>query len=715
MAEVISGSAKIFLGLVLHNHQPVGNFPSVFGVAYEQSYLPMIEALERHPSVRLSLHYSGPLLDWITVNRPEFISRLKNMASRGQVEIVGGGYYEPILPGIPDSDKVGQIRMMADYCEKNFGQRPRGLWLAERVWEPALPVHLAAAGVGWTVVDDTHFKMVGLDDECLHGYFVTEDQGYPVNVFSTSKYLRYSIPFQAVDEVLAYLRQSASSSEARILVMGDDGEKFGVWPKTWDHCWGKGCWIERFFKGLEDNSSWLITTTPGDFSQQFPPSGRIYLPCASYDEMLEWALPYRKSQEFVDIKHELEAEGHRDITAFMKGGFWRHFGVKYPEVNWMQKRMLHAHRKVEKARDVTGVAAGQDELWKSQCNCPYWHGVFGGLYLADIRATTYRNIIDAERKADAAVHGQEPWLTSEELDLDNDGHKEIAVEGSAWSAFISPRQGGALVEWDLHSPCFNVLSSLARRPEAYHSKLSQKGGGKPAAGTETIHSGIHLKTPLDVPKLSYDRMPRFSLLDHLLSPELDLQAFSSAEYDELADFAGLPYEARVDALGDVTAVRLTRLGHVMTAGSRVPLRLEKNLVIQKGREALGISYTIRNEGSHPVAGILGVEWNINLLGGGHNDQAYYEIPGRQLSDTHLDSSGELDDVENIVVGNRYLGIRLELSLDPVSQVWRFPVETISNSEDGVEGLYQASCILIRFPLSVLPGCEARLRMDWKRV
>jgi hypothetical protein len=51
------------LALAIHNHQPVGNFGWVFAEVYDRAYLPMLEALERHPGVRLSLHYTGPLLD----------------------------------------------------------------------------------------------------------------------------------------------------------------------------------------------------------------------------------------------------------------------------------------------------------------------------------------------------------------------------------------------------------------------------------------------------------------------------------------------------------------------------------------------------------------------------------------------------------------------------------------------------------------------------
>ena len=139
-------TARISLALALHNHQPVGNFGWVIAEVFEQAYLPMVDALERHPSIRVALHYSGPLLDWMRAERQEFVGRLRVLADRGQVEIMGGGYAEPILVSLPERDRVGQLRRMADEVEEAFGARPNGAWLAERVWEPDLPTSLVAGG-----------------------------------------------------------------------------------------------------------------------------------------------------------------------------------------------------------------------------------------------------------------------------------------------------------------------------------------------------------------------------------------------------------------------------------------------------------------------------------------------------------------------------------------------------------------------------------------
>jgi alpha-amylase len=129
----------------------VGNFGWVFGDVYEQAYRPMLDALDRHPGVRVALHYTGPLLDWLRAERPEFLGRLRALVDRGQVELLGGGYYEPVLASLPERDRLGQLARMAEELEQITGRRPRGAWLAERVWEPDLPTSLVRAGYSWTI------------------------------------------------------------------------------------------------------------------------------------------------------------------------------------------------------------------------------------------------------------------------------------------------------------------------------------------------------------------------------------------------------------------------------------------------------------------------------------------------------------------------------------------------------------------------------------
>ena len=735
---------RIYLGLAIHNHQPVGNFPWVFEEAYRQAYRPMLEALERYPSVRLSLHYSGCLIDWLKENHADFIDRIAALVARGQVEVMGGGYYEPILPAIPDCDKLGQIRKMSDWVEATFGQRPNGMWLAERVWEPHLAKFAAESGIQWTVVDDSHFKMVGLDDQDLFGYYVTEEQGQTLRVYGSSKRLRYQIPWKRVADVIDFLRSEATEDGQKIAVMGDDGEKFGNWPGTYEYCWKKG-WVERFFRALQHNSDWLETIILGEYARRFPALGRIYLPTASYAEMMEWALPAHQSYLYSKLTHQLDAEGRQDITKFMRGGLWRNFLVKYPEINSMHKKMLWVHDKIwhhaalsnapldvansEAATQSTADGPGTqqtgvapqalsadtqtlDELWKSQCNCPYWHGVFGGSYMTDIRAEVFRHLIAAENAIDSQRYGQRPWLAWGTMDFDRDSLPELLVETDRMNVYFDPARGGRVFEWDWRPGQFNLIATIARRPEAYHIDLREhaarqaEAGAGPGSGGEevkTIHETIRVKEKGLEKRLWYDWYERRLLIDHFLHPSTTLESFMQAAYGEEGDFVNQPYESAVQESDGRVRVTLTRDGHVWNNGLWLPFRVEKAFEVMPSSDEAVAWYVVTNQSENGADVWFGVESNFNLLGGGKNDAAHYHIPGVNLEDSHLDSVGETADVSTVALANTWLDIGVTLHSNPPATLWRFPIETIGNSEAGFERVYQSSCVLLHWKLRLDPG------------
>ena len=711
---------SIHLGLLIHNHQPVGNFPWVFQQVYQEAYLPMIEALERHPNVRLSLHYTGSLLDWMEEAQPTCLQRIALLVQRGQVEIVSGGYYEPILPSIPDKDKLAQIRRLTERVQRDFGIRASGMWIAERVWEPGLPQFLKAAEIEWTILDDIHFKNVGLEDHDLYGYYATEDQSSIVKVFATSKSLRYTIPWRPVTETIDNLRALATPAGRRIVVMGDDGEKFGSWPETGPYCWGsegRPGWIEEFFTALEQNADWLHTIPLGVYARDYPALGRIYLPTSSYIEMTEWALPPQKSFIFGKLLHQLEEQKRGDILQFMRGGFWRNFLVRYHEINNQHKKMLRVHKKVYDAGATpeTGVV----QLWKAQANDTYWHGLFGGIYMGHVRSAIYHHLIKAENAADSARFGAGHWQCYEYTDFDRDSQDELIVESDQQNLYLDPRRGGSLFEWDMRRSMHNLLSVMTRHQESYHETLrqyEQERRQREAASAQhsssaqprnqestepaSPHSSVRTKEPDLDRRLVIDQYRRNSLVDHFFAPSVTLDHFAHGRYDEQGSFVELPYEAEVQQDASGITITMTRVGQVKRPGALEPLpvQVEKKLYVPIGEERLITSYTILNKGQSRLQTRFASEWNVHLLGGGANDQAYYHIDGHMLDNSHFDSSGEVSQVQGFHIGNNWIGQDLEFLLSEAATLWRFSIETITGSEAGFERNHQGSCLTLLWPL-----------------
>ena len=168
---------RIRLALVLHNHQPIGNFDHVFEQAYQDSYLPFLDVFSRYDPLRIALHTSGPLMEWLDQRHPDYLDRLAELVATGRVEIVGGAFHEPILAMIPARDRLGQIRSYTRWLENRLGAKVRGMWMPERVWEQSFTRDLADAEIEYTVLDDFHFKNAGVEDSELAGYYLTEDEG----------------------------------------------------------------------------------------------------------------------------------------------------------------------------------------------------------------------------------------------------------------------------------------------------------------------------------------------------------------------------------------------------------------------------------------------------------------------------------------------------------------------------------------------------------
>lgn len=733
-----NGDRHISLGLVIHNHQPVGQTDEVFEEIFEQAYEPMVAALELHPGVRLALHYTGSLLDWLREQKPEFMQRIRDLVARGQVEILSGGYYEPILPSIPDDDKLAQIRKLTQSVAGDFGYSATGMWLAERVWEPTLPTYLHAASIEWTIVDDIHFKMAGLTDDDLSGYYVTENNGSTLSVFGTSKQLRYTIPWRDVRETRVFLQQEAVATPGKILVMGDDGEKFGAWPGTHELCWtrdGSSGWVDEFFSMLEENRAWLHTVKLGDHVRNFPAVGRVYLPTASYNEMMEWALPAAQAYRFTKLYRKLE-DAEDPAAQFMKGGFWRNFMVKYPEVNTQHKKMLRVHDKIMQARqaliergdDPTAADLGEEDLLRGQSNDTYWHGLFGGVYMTDIRVRVQAYLNRAQDAAERAVYGEQNWINPEISDFDRDSLQELLIEGNALNLYVDLADGGSIFEWDLRSHNYNLASTVSRRPESYHQTLREyeekkrQGNREPRVGdqeaqegeVESPHEAVRVKEEGLDRYLNYDPYRRGCMIDHFIGPGTTLEAFAKARYNEEGDFIYGAYKAELETVGnDVLHVALERDGHITTETGRRPVRVSKRLTLKPGSPDFRVLYTIQNTSDTELVAVFGSEWNLNLLGGGHNPSAYYRVGGYELEDAALDSTGELRNVRELALGNTWLGIEMALKASHEATFWRFPIETVSGSEAGFERTYQGSCILLQWLLKLRPDDSVDIELEWK--
>jgi len=650
--------------LCLHNHQPVDNFDPVFAQAYADAYLPFLDRIEKRPKIKFVAHYSGPLLEWLDKNRPEFLDRLRALD-------------EPIFTMLPDEDAAGQLAMMSDFLLKRFGRRPEGAWLPERVWEQGLVPVLVRSGVKYTVVDDFHFRAAGVSPPDLDGAYLTEDRGELLRVFPLHEELRYAIPYKDPEWTIDYLQRYGDDAGRRTVVYADDGEKFGLWPNTKRHVYDEG-WLDRFLDALDAASDRVRTCTFSEALANSAPPRRVYLPSTSYREMGEWSLPPAAQADYESLADELRRQNRFDAAKpFLLGGTWRGFKTKYPEANLMYGRMLHVSRKAR----ASGKRDALQELYRAQCNCSYWHGVFGGLYLPHLRGSVYRHLIAAEK-----ILEKNGAPGAETLDLDLDGRADVRLHNPKLNVFITPSMGGHIVELDARDAGVNLMASLARRKEHYHSKLRQATSAPSEA--KSIHDVVVSKVENLDRHLVYDAHPRASLVDHFYATDATLEDVTQG-WKEIGDFTTGAYEAE-PPLGATCALR--RRGRV----GGVAVRVRKDIALA-GTEIVA---TYNLEAEAPVEAIFGVEFNVALLSP--------NAPEAVVSGPDPKRTGSLGDrVEGrgvrMSISDQWHGLDLEFVAPRGADYWSYPVHTVSQSETGFELSYQSTVILPHWKVRLEPG------------
>lgn len=689
--------------LGIHNHQPVGNFESVVDETILRAYHPFLETIDRAGrDLPVTVHCSGGLLESLKARARHTFDLLGRLAAEGRVELLGGGFYEPILALLPDWDKVGQIQALAQFLKSHWGVTPRGMWLAERIWEPQLPRALREAGVEFVLVDDSHFALAGLDPETLGGYYLTEEQGATVAVFPINQRLRYLVPFADPGESLRYLEGRRG---AGAITMVDDGEKFGAWPGTDRLVYGER-WLERFFQALRE-APWLAVSTFSRYIDSHLPAGRVYLPTAAYTEMGEWALPPAAAAELAAARHRLGElpEGER-LTRLLRGGFFRNFLLKYPEIGDAYWKMLRLSGRVHEGlaarpRDPRFLAA-RERLWQGQANDAYWHGVFGGCYLPHLRRAVKSALIGCERRLEGA--GKPIGIECLRADVDGDGQAEVTVRSRTLGVILRPARGGSLTELAWMGGEVDVADVLTRRPEPYHRQVAERPRPSDSGEVKTIHSAPAVKEAGLPALLRYDRFRRASLLDGLFPPAAGREPLDPLE----------PWDAAWVAIGErpldhevKTSPREVAVLCYLLRPEGQPMALQKSLVVAADDPAVVAGYRLRWEGGEPLDARWAVQCNLTLSAGDAPGR-YFRVAGRPS----LGSRGRLEGAHGLAMVDEWLGGEVALSFSAPAEVAWAPVETVSLSESGFERIYQGSALLVSWPVRLEPGqtWEASLRV-----
>ncbi len=659
---------KVKLLFGVHMHQPVDNFGDAVDEAIELCYAPFFATMRKYSDFKFAVHASGWLLNEIKTKHPKIFQDMEYLTKKGSIEWVGAGYYEPVLSAISSKDRRAQIDKLSAYLKKNLKSAPRGAWLTERVWESSIVPDLAACGLEYVVVDDYHFLSSGFDNSAMDGYYESEEGGEKIALFPISASLRYALPFFSVERSIEAILNCAKSDNSAAIIF-DDMEKFGLWPKTHEWVYEKK-WLERFVEAVLADER-ITAMHYKEYLHTSRSKGLAYLNNTSYFEMGEWSLKSHQNLALESLKKSVGDEYFKkEGVALIKGGIWKNFFIKYRESNHIHKRMMHHSLHQERLKKDT-----LESLYKLQTNDVLWHGVFGGLYLPNLRDNAYRYLLEIE----ASLAKEKPAFSF--FDIDKDGYEELKVLTKSLSLIFSSKYGAQLIEFGSLEKLFNWQNTLMRRHEAYHEKIlhptpkiHKESNGEDEIAT--IHNDEVAINENFKDELIYDWHPKYSFIDHICSDEFSFESFRKANFKEVGDFANQPFEF------DEGKMAFRREGGVYL-DKKYDTSITKKYGF--GKSSLSLDLSTVSDFTHKLN--YGMEFNF-----------HFAHPHKVLINSQAIGSGVvLADIESIVLEDDYTQKSLKISLNKKCTVYAYILNTLSQNESGFELTAQQISLLFSTP------------------
>lgn len=659
-------AVKTRLAMAFHGFQPVFNFECELEKAFAASYQPFLSVLKDFPGIKGSFHFSGNMLEWFEKKHPEYLDLLKSMADSGQIEIMGGGFFEPVMALIPERDAHGQIGMMNRLVERIFGAPPKGAWTTERVWENDLVDILSAGGIKYTILDDHHLLSSGIDQSSVFGPCRTGGDDSRIVLFPALTRFRYTMPFRRPEETIRYIQNTASSGDRDeySFFFVDDLEKFGAWPRTYGHVYKRG-WLRKFFTMLEENSDWLETSTYSEVMDSVRARDIGRLSGESYPEMEEWS-----------------------------GGRFRNFLTKYPESGRMHKRMLSVSEMVGSAGSIVGsgedrsfVGLARKELFKAQTGCPYWHGTFGGVYLPHLRSGVYSHLIKAENIIDGATSTAACGVRAVQKDTAG-APGEVVISNRHLKLYVRPSRGGAVEEIDHRKENVNLVNSFSRRREDYHNKLEKghasmiRRARKAALNGDfaDIHEVLGVKERGLGKILSYDGYNRGCFLTHVITSgePWTRPALSPSICSDAGFLSGRYLSETLSGSDLITHISSRRDKVFLRKGESMDIEVVKKITVGTTPLITFSQEIFKHVGDFELPG-WGTEFNFLIW------------------DTSVMRSARVFEADRFALKDRYSGLCVDVLMDRRFTVIQYPVYTINETEYGLGKTFQGISVLIGKP------------------
>ena len=320
---------------------------------YLKIYKPFFRKLYEFPEVKAVIHFSGILLEWFAEKHPEVIMLIEELVKkRKQLEVLGGGYHEPILPMLSPQDRTGQLEALTTSLRKKFGKRPSGCWIAKSIWDNSLILPIRNSGMDYVFLD--YSLLDDIPDDSLYTPFITEDNGKLINVFPVHSVLS-SLDEPDIGKYIDILKKKIKTPSAdkviSLIFTDEDIEK-----KSEEY-------MENFFKEIQTDNE-IKTIHPSSlvktlkFQKKYVKNTECYKNILS--ENYETNLVYSRMIELQALINQVKGDKYKKESAmeFLWAGqnyisYTSNFYDKDNDIQRKKKSRINAYKNFMEAELIT--------------------------------------------------------------------------------------------------------------------------------------------------------------------------------------------------------------------------------------------------------------------------------------------------------------------------------------------------------------------------
>jgi hypothetical protein len=417
------------------------SFPEKYESNYQQVYKPAISYLYAHPECLFTFSFLGEQLEWCRRKHPEFLEIIHSLLRRKQIEILGGGYYDPVFPLLFPLDRSGQVETLSSELRHTFGKRPRGMSLYASIWDPSLTSCFSTCGMEYVELDSSlippskqfYLPLIQSDrGKSIHIVPVYRDFK-PRNSEEPDKYLQRI--FEKVKNDSQNDKYSGLATTRTITVVFGKHEFAALL---------KSGWFERLIYMISlDFSDQITLSVPMNCVKNSPIFVPGYVPAGMSADISKWAHePYTaaKNKETFPVT----------IQDFLEN---------YTQNHALYDRMLYVSMLVNQCHgDKMRKKAAREKLWEAQNGTAFVCTPKGTLVNSAQRNKAYRALAETERLVRECGEFSES-VTS--FDYNGDGLREYICQMENYNACIGLK-GGSVFELEVMCKTGNYADNLSR-------------------------------------------------------------------------------------------------------------------------------------------------------------------------------------------------------------------------------------------------------------